>query len=80
MFKQQIKELKSRKTSNLASPDYDFHNDQQYGNQYDEVSEQDTSAIGIEWVPPDIASIRAPELLGNLLESGSISPLANFQQ
>ena len=77
-LRRQIESMKRKTTMNLASPEYVFPEGLEYGNQYDEISDQDTSIIGMRWVYQDLDKLRAPELLDKLLKSKTISPLIDY--
>ena len=77
ILRRQIEGVTKKRTTNLASPEHAFPDALEYGNQHDEISDQDTSIVGIKWVYKDIDKMRAPELLDKLLQTGKISPLDN---
>ena len=72
--------MTKKRTTNLASPEYVFPDGLEHGNQYDEISEWETSILGIRSVYEDIDKMRAPELLDKLLQSRTISPLDKYRQ
>ena len=80
ILRRQIEGMKTKKTNYLASRDYEFPDGLDHGNQHDEISDRDTSIIGIKWVYKDIDAMRAPELLDKLLQTGTISPLDNYRR